>query len=136
MSEEEKQDIIQFLRCFCKTTIDYCKLEKEDVLEILNYIDKLQKEIQKLKEIKQTCYEDIDNIRNEYDKEIEEYKKQIDLEFVEENYIEKSKVVSKNKIRAKIKELEERNKMFKLELPEDVTIYLYVIEVLKELLGE
>lgn len=41
---------------------------------------------------------------------------------------------SKYIIGNKKEELEEKDKMFKLELPEDVTIYQYVIEVLEELL--
>ena len=42
----------------------------------------------------------------------------------------------KAKIIDKIEELEEKDKMFKLELPEDVTIYQYAIDILKEILGE
>lgn len=44
MSEEEKKTF-KFLKTFVKTKIDYCKLEKSDVLDILNIIEKQQKEI-------------------------------------------------------------------------------------------
>lgn len=47
MTEEKKA--IDFLKIFSKTEIDYCKLEKADVLDILNVITKQQKEIEALK---------------------------------------------------------------------------------------
>lgn len=48
MTEEEKKTF-NFLKTFVKTEIDYCTLEKADVLDILNIIEKLQKEIKDLK---------------------------------------------------------------------------------------
>ena len=48
MSEEEKKTM-EFLKIFSKTEINYCKLEKADVLDILNLIEQQQKEIEELK---------------------------------------------------------------------------------------
>lgn len=43
MTEEEKKTF-NFLKTFVKTEIDYCTLKKADVSDILNIIEKLQKE--------------------------------------------------------------------------------------------
>lgn len=50
MTEEEKKTF-NFLKNFVKTEIDYCKLEKADVLDILNIIEKLQNENERRQDI-------------------------------------------------------------------------------------
>ena len=106
---------------------------------VVNYIDKLQKDNYKLDRENQHFFDRIQDLQ----KENEELHKQVDIEFVEENYIEKSKVVSKNKIRTKIKELEENVKEFEeywekdpRKFKKEVCVDYYKLEVLKELLGE
>ena len=49
MLSEEEKEIIKFLKTFVKTNIDYCKLEKNDVLAVLNLIEKQSKEIEEIK---------------------------------------------------------------------------------------
>lgn len=68
-------------------------------------------------------------------KENEELHKQVDIEFVEENYIEKSKVVSKDKIRTKIKELKESRKS-SCRNACSYCVHSETCEILTELLGE
>lgn len=66
------------------------------------------------------------NVIEKQQKEIEKYEQQIDLEFVEKNFIDKNKVVSKDKIREKIKKAKE----IKWHTPK------LVIEYFEELLEE
>ena len=112
-----------------KEAIEHLKVEREyawdgDIIEIaLNYIDKLQKENEELKEQRDNAIK----LRNE---------------LIEE---QKITCVSKNKIRDKIKELEEEQKS-KKHISSSIgcantTNYVNInnkreIKVLKELLGE
>ena len=119
LSKEEKK-AIEFLKIFSKTEIDYCKLEKADVLDILNVIEKQEKVIDemadKLSEYICRNKEDlnmyklapIDEIIEKINKEKEKNKElEKDKKALVNNY---SKVlgnfISRDKIREKIKELE------------------------------
>lgn len=85
LSEEEKKAIDYF-----KADVEYL----EEGLKNPNYIGRFiiiqDKEFKYLKTIL--------NLIEKQQAEIEKYKKQIDLEFVEENYIEKSELDKKDKI--------------------------------------
>ena len=67
-------------------------------------------------------------------KEIEKYEQQIDLEFVEKNFIEKNKVVSKDKIREIFQFYIERDSLFNDNTHKMAVIRLK--DVLEELLEE
>ena len=113
MTEQEKK-AIDFLKIFSKTEIDYCKLEKADVLDILNFITKQQKEIEGWKKLHNNLSNTYDNLSNTYDNM---------LDIVENDFIEK------DRIREKIKELS-KTQAYKVGLEE------YTIKILKELLEE
>ena len=114
MTEEERK-AVEFVKKRTKELKKYAKRENELVYDdiILNLIEKLQKENNKLniklddKEVEiQILKDDIKADDIEYKhvieilkKENEEYSKQLDLDYVDKNYI------PKQKIKAKIEEL-------------------------------
>lgn len=101
---KEEKDIGKIMEEMLNRPLDLIEENKK----LKKKIDKLQKENKNLKE---------------------KYK---NINWYYEN--QKDNFVHKDKIRAKIKELEEKDKMFKLDLPEDATIYQFTIEILEELL--
>lgn len=107
MSEEEKEAIDYLENQDNSVNWNYPTLRA--ILGALNYIDKLQKENEVLHQ-------------------------QIDLEFVEENFIEKDKVVSKDKIR----KIRDKYNKYRI-VTEDKEIYeRYVnyLDVIDEILEE
>lgn len=140
MSKEEK-DIIDFLRISAITKIEKTILSKEDVKYLLNYINKLQKEFKDL-ELAYGLYKDRYETLQKENEELKRktYKAYIDdkgeLKFVFDNYI------SKDKIRIKIKELEEKCKTIKKTYTGTYALngnYLEAfsqIVILRELLGD
>ena len=115
MSEEEKK-IFNFLKTFVKTEIDYCKLEKDDVLDILNIIKKQQEKIDELKEKEKNLL-----------KQLKDSEKEL-LEVTQN-------VVSKDKIREKIKDLEDNMILFTND-KEKFNRYKYARSILEKLLEE
>lgn len=149
MSKEEKEAIdylkkldIMFIASGLK------KRTRQAIKIILNLIDKLQKDNYKLDRENQLRFEnnielqkgneqlellldksvdeqlEREKYTHELEKKIEKYAKQIDLEYVEENFI------SKDKIRGKIKELKVKREK------SGSSIYGYGIYFLEELLKE
>ncbi len=136
--EEAKDRLIKpkMLKDVKYTNEDFAKA----IETILNLIEKQDNKIKFLlddeKSLKEMNRNQVKIIERQQ-KEIEKYGQQIDLEFVEKNFIEKNKVVSKDKIREKLKEIENRRiEEGKCEL----AIYGFQrdakIEVLQELLEE
>ena len=70
------------------------------------------------------------NLIEKQQKEIEKYEQQMDLEFVEKNFIEKNKVVSKDKIREKISNIRKKVlERYDSKLSVDKRIYKRNIQV-------
>ena len=114
MSEEEKK-AIEYLETY------------RDTLEALVEVGKYNKQ----------CVDNITKNINIVLNLVKRLDAQIDLEWVENNYIEKSKVISKDKIREKIKELERLNKEQEIPvLKEYKFIRKEMIDYFKELIGE
>lgn len=121
MSEEEKEAIDDLKLAIEqeKEELPYSKESLKNKQAILNYIDKLQKE---LEEYKNLCL----MFSNERDKIIKE-----EMELQKENEELKENSISKDIIRDKIKELG--------SIKGDLATYIAVIEkmkILNELLGE
>lgn len=131
LSEEEKK-AIEFLKTFIKTEIDYCKLEKTDVTDILNVIKKQDNKIKflieneiVLKEMNRNQMKIIDKQQQEIEEEhkkwkellheygvkcqeIEELKNnELDYTTIYINGVYEGKKHYKDKIREKINQLKE-----------------------------
>ena len=117
MNKEEKE-AIEYIKFKTIAGLETLQLEKDvKALEILlNYIDKLQKENEELKEQRDNAIK----LRNE---------------LIEE---QKITCISKNKIRNKIKEVAEEPQIYVDTEKFDIEFEKsnYTIDVLKELLGE
>lgn len=147
MSEEEA---IAYIRLKTITGLETLQLEKDvKAIEILlNYISKLQKENEELKERNQYLEENdwawhellkIQNKREYRSKFLKEFQKEFgenvlpDYDEIYKKYDKQKNIIknsiSKDKIRDKIKELE-KTQAYKIGLEE------FTIRVLKELLGD
>lgn len=145
MSEEE-QKAIEFLKTFIKTEIDYCKLEKTDVTDILNVIKQQQKEIEEKSTIIMAGAEKVKQLEEEIEdlKTITQNYNAIggetfgdnriivcSMKYFDDGYFKKN-YIFKDKIREKIKELESLSKNITMQ----PSIYNYEIDLLEELLKE
>lgn len=128
MSEEEKEAIDKL-----KRSANYFVMPIYETTIILNLIEKQQKEIENLKEINKEHQKLNGELRDEI-------KRQGNTREIEEKYIEEN-FISKDKIREKIKELEENVKEFEEYWSRDPrkfkrakSIDFYKLEALQELL--
>ena len=108
MTEEKKT--FNFLKTFVKTEIDYCKLEKADVLDILNIIEKLQKENEELK-----------NKVVKRDKELIKLEEYANKNFERKDDV-KAKYIPKDKIREKMREYK---KLYESGSEDEQTEHIY-----------
>lgn len=160
MNEEEKQavEILNTFK-FRSKTRNYKKISSEDsksVKIVLNLIEKLQKENNKLniklddKEAEiQILKDDIKADDIEYKhvieilkKENEEYSKQLDLDYVDKNYIPKQEIKDKiEELKGKLEDISKRREKSKTKEEETVLWCLEVrtderIKTLQELLDK
>ena len=143
MTEEEKEAILHFKKYENKLVYEINEKDKRYAKTILNYIDKLEKENKELKEDNSHQWEErcrltfkLDKLQKEVEEEKEKHKATIyNFELVVDK-LENS--ISKDKIRNKIKELEDFiEKEEKETMGRCITIgETQAIFVLKELLGE
>ena len=116
-----------------KEEIEICIGKKSEktynkIQEMAKEIVRLQEELDKLKEVdRQICCEELIT-KDKYQDILKENKEAYHKGFIDG--ITSSKYIIGNKK----EELEEKDKMFKLDLPEDATIYQFTIEILEELL--
>lgn len=155
MSEEEKT-ALEFIKINNKHR--YC--DKNDVDFLLNLIENQQKELNNLKEIEKSHKEENGKLRVEFEKVYEdnltlahelEQEKEKNMQLNQEvlmyknavpnqyNFFDYSNYISKDKIKEKIKELDELIKEAKDELgtaSKEFTIYVYQKDILKQLSEE
>lgn len=155
MTEEERK-AVEFVKKRTKELKKYAKRENELVYDdiILNLIEKLQKENNKLniklddKEAEiQILKDDIKADDIEYKhvieilkKENEEYSKQLDLDYVDKNYISKQEIKDKiEELKGKLEDISKRREKSKTKEEETVLWCLEIriderIKTLQELL--
>lgn len=155
MTEEERK-AVEFVKKRTKELKKYAKRENELVYDdiILNLIEKLQKENNKLniklddKEAEiQILKDDIKADDIEYKhvieilkKENEEYSKQLDLDYVDKNYISKQEIKDKiEELKGKLEDISRRREKSKTKEEETVLWCLEIrtderIKTLQELL--
>ena len=125
MNEEEKK-AVEFVKKRTKELKKYAKRENELVYDdiILNLIEKLQKENESWKSYSEELEEEQieknnKNCELEFEveklqKENEEYSKQLDLDYVDKNYISKKKIEDTiEELKGKLKDISKRREKSK-----------------------
>ena len=138
MNEEEKK-AVEFVKKRTKELKKYAKRENELVYDdiILNLIEKLQKENESWKSYSEELEEEQieknnKNCELEFEveklqKENEEYSKQLDLDYVDKNYISKKKIEDTiEELKGKLKDISKRREKSKTK--EEKTI-LWCLEI-------
>nr|DAV33392.1 MAG TPA: hypothetical protein [Caudoviricetes sp.] len=151
MNEEEKK-AVEFVKKRTKELKKYAKRENELVYDdiILNLIEKLQKENESWKSYSEELEEEQieknnKNCELEFEveklqKENEEYSKQLDLDYVDKNYISKKKIEDTiEELKGKLKDISKRREKSKTKEEETVLWCLEIrtderIKTLQELL--
>lgn len=138
MNEEEKK-AVEFVKKRTKELKKYAKRENELVYDdiILNLIEKLQKENESWKSYSEELEEEQieknnKNCELEFEveklqKENEEYSKQLDLDYVDKNYISKKKIEDTiEELKGKLKDISKRREKSKTK--EEKTV-LWCLEI-------
>lgn len=125
MNEEEKK-AVEFVKKRTKELKKYAKRENELVYDdiILNLIEKLQKENESWKSYSEELEEEQIEKNNkncelefeveELQKENEEYSKQLDLDYVDKNYISKKKIEDTiEELKGKLEDISKRREKSK-----------------------
>ena len=151
MNEEEKK-AVEFVKKRTKELKKYAKRENELVYDdiILNLIEKLQKENESWKSYSEELEEEQieknnKNCELEFEveklqKENEEYSKQLDLDYVDKNYISKEKIEDTiEELKGKLEDISKRREKSKTKEEETVLWCLEIrtderIKTLQELL--
>lgn len=151
MNEEEKK-AVEFVKKRTKELKKYAKRENELVYDdiILNLIEKLQKENESWKSYSEELEEEQIEKNNkncelefeveELQKENEEYSKQLDLDYVDKNYISKKKIEDTiEELKGKLEDISKRREKSKTKEEETVLWCLEIrtderIKTLQELL--
>ena len=151
MNEEEKK-AVEFVKKRTKELKKYAKRENELVYDdiILNLIEKLQKENESWKSYSEELEEEQieknnKNCELEFEveklqKENEEYSKQLDLDYVDKNYISKEKIENTiEELKGKLEDISKRREKSKTKEEETVLLCLEIrtderIKTLQELL--
>lgn len=151
MNEEEKK-AVEFVKKRTKELKKYAKRENELVYDdiILNLIEKLQKENESWKSYSEELEEEQieknnKNCELEFEveklqKENEEYSRQLDLDYVDKNYISKKKIEDTiEELKGKLKDISKRREKSKTKEEETVLWCLEIrtderIKTLQELL--
>ena len=151
MNEEEKK-AVEFVKKRTKELKKYAKRENELVYDdiILNLIEKLQKENESWKSYSEELEEEQieknnKNCELEFEveklqKENEEYSKQLDLDYVDKNYISKEKIENTiEELKGKLEDISKRREKSKTKEEETVLWCLEIrtderIKTLQELL--
>lgn len=138
MNEEEKK-AVEFVKKRTKELKKYAKRENELVYDdiILNLIEKLQKENESWKSYSEELEEEQIEKNNkncelefeveELQKENEEYSKQLDLDYVDKNYISKKKIEDTiEELKGKLEDISKRREKSKTK--EEKTV-LWCLEI-------
>lgn len=138
MNEEEKK-AVEFVKKRTKELKKYAKRENELVYDdiILNLIEKLQKENESWKSYSEELEEEQIEKNNkncelefeveELQKENEEYSKQLDLDYVDKNYISKQKIKDEiEELKSKLEDISKRREKSKTKEEETV---LWCLEI-------
>lgn len=165
MNEEEKK-ALRVINARTRRLLDELEIEKEDMLDepriaylmqeiranktILNLIEKLQKENESWKSYSEELEEEQIEKNNkncelefeveELQKENEEYSKQLDLDYVDKNYISKKKIEDTiEELKGKLEDISKRREKSKTKEEETVLWCLEIrtderIKTLQELL--
>ena len=151
MNEEERK-AVEFVKKRTKELKKYAKREDELVYDdiILNLIEKLQKENESWKSYSEELEEEQIEKNNkncelefeveELQKENEEYSKQLDLDYVDKNYISKKKIEDTiEELKGKLEDISKRREKSKTKEEETVLWCLEIrtderIKTLQELL--
>ncbi len=151
MTEEERK-AVEFVKKRTKELKKYAKRENELVYDdiILNLIEKLQKENESWKSYSEELEEEQIEKNNkncelefeveELQKENEEYSKQLDLDYVDKNYISKKKIEDTiEELKGKLEDISKRREKSKTKEEETVLWCLEIrtderIKTLQELL--